>query len=48
MGAFELKKVDTKQNPADANTKALDKGTFLGFCNFLFAKYRDNKRTVQF
>jgi hypothetical protein len=48
MGALVLKKIDTKRNPSDTNTKALDKGTFLSFCDFLFAKCQNNKRKIRY
>jgi hypothetical protein len=40
-------KIHTDWNPADFNTKALDKGKFLGFCDFLFHRYKDNKLQVR-
>lgn len=46
-GILTVKKIKTDWNPSDANTKALEKGTFLGFCNFLFRRFKDSKQAVR-
>lgn len=46
-GILTVKKIKTDWNPSDANTKALEKGMFLGFCNFLFRRFKDSKQAVR-